>query len=195
MWGAWIKPGGSRQVCVFRPTAQLCHPAPGADMRLLQPLSWTPSLTQATSFPRGLAVLRSHLPVMNVGWQAKWDHAWARGSCTGFFVEMYSLPTTAAGHVGSAFINQTDYVWWKCKPKATRCDYLSACHITIERIGSKLVSCETSLSDAGAFCAATLWIQRSSNNLWAHQFLSLRSQRTESCINFSPPLQSTERPH
>lgn len=72
---------------------------------------------------------------------------------------------TAAGHVGSAFINQTDYVWWKCKPKATRCDYLSACHITIERTGSKLVSCETSLSDAGAFCAATLRIQRTSNNL------------------------------
>lgn len=72
---------------------------------------------------------------------------------------------TAAGHGGSALINQTDYVWWKCKPKATRCDYLSACHITIERTGSKLVSCETSLSDAGAFCAATLRIQRTSNNL------------------------------
>lgn len=93
IWGAWIKPGGSRQVCVFRPVAQLCHSAWGTDVRLLQPLSWTPFLTQETSFPRGLAVLRSHLPVINVSWQDKRDHAWAHGSCMDFFVEIYSLST------------------------------------------------------------------------------------------------------
>lgn len=75
IWGVWIKPGGSRQVCVFRPMAQLCHPAPGTDVRLLQPSSWAPSLTQETSFPRGPAVLHSHLPGINVGWQM--------GSCLG----------------------------------------------------------------------------------------------------------------
>lgn len=77
IWGAWVKPGGSRQVCVFRTMAQLCHPAPGTDWSLLQPLSWTPSLTQETSFPRGLAVLVSYPPGINVGWQARRDHAWA----------------------------------------------------------------------------------------------------------------------
>lgn len=92
IWGAWIKQGGSRQVCIFRLVAQLCHPAPGTDVKLLQPLSWMPSLTQETSFPRGLAVLCSHLPVINVGWQAKQDHAWARGSCMGFLWRHIPFP-------------------------------------------------------------------------------------------------------
>lgn len=91
------------------PMAQLCHPAPEAHMRLLQPLSWTPSLTRKHLFQE---VLLCFIPI------CLWKFCLARQmeSCFGsWFLHGLFCGDTFPFHtpdscVGSAFINQTDCI-------------------------------------------------------------------------------------